>query len=152
MELEGIRKDTHVLLLTGIASPNQLILDLQPYTPHIHPLTYGDHHPFSDEDFRHINDEFESLPDPKMIITTEKDATRIYGREGLSAEVKEKMYILPVNIRFMLDQEEMFNQNIIGYVRKNSRNSILVKAKDDNKAKDGNHPGNRSRTISFRNH
>ena len=62
------------------------------------------------------------------------------------------MYILPVNIRFMLDQEEMFNQNIIGYVRKNSRNSILVKAKDDNKAKDGNHPGNRSRTISFRNH
>lgn len=151
MELEGIRKDTHVLLLTGIASPNQLILDLQPYTPHIHPLTYGDHHPFSDEDFRHINYEFESLPDPKMIITTEKDATRIYGREGLSAEVKEKMYILPVNIRFMLDQEEMFNQNIIGYVRKNSRNSILVKAKDDNKAKDGNHPGNRSRTISFRN-
>ena len=151
-ELDTISKDTHVLLLTGIASPHQLILDLQPYTSHIHPLTYGDHHSFSDDDFKRINEEFEALPEPKLIVTTEKDATRIYGKAGLSAEAKEKMYILPVTIRFMLDQEEMFNQNIIGYVRKNSRNSILVKAKDDNKSKNGNHTGNRSRTISFRNH
>ena len=151
-ELDTISKDTHVLLLTGIASPHQLILDLQPYTSHMHPLTYGDHHSFSDDDFKRINEEFEALPEPKLIVTTEKDATRIYGKAGLSAEAKEKMYILPVTIRFMLDQEEMFNQNIIGYVRKNSRNSILVKAKDDNKSKNGNHTGNRSRTISFRNH
>ena len=150
-ELDTISKNTHVLLLTGIASPHQLILDLQPHTSHIHPLTDGDHHSFSDDDFKRINEEFEALPEPKLIVTTEKDATRIYGKAGLSAEAKEKMYILPVTIRFMLDQEEMFNQNIIGYVRKNSRNSILVKAKDDNKSKNGNHTGNRSRTISFRN-
>ena len=91
------------------------------------------------------------MPSPKVIITTEKDATRLLHVEGLSDEVKSSIYVLPVNIKFMLDQEEMFNEKIIGYVRKNSRNSILAKGKDDHKPKDSHRAGNRPRTISFRN-
>lgn len=149
--LDSISKEENILLLTGIASPKQMIVDLSPYSKNITPMTFGDHHAFTPSDVERINSEFAALPSPKLIITTEKDATRIFGLEGLSEEVRHNIYALPVRIKFMLDQEETFNENIIGYVRKNSRNSILVKTKDENKSKDSHHSGNRPRTISFRN-
>ena len=149
--LDSIGKDCHILLLTGIASPQQMIEDLSPRCPHITPLTFGDHHTFTSSDVARINNEFAALPHPKMIITTEKDATRLIAVEGLSEEVRGAMFALPVKIRFMLGQEESFNEKIIGYVRTNSRNSILAKAKDDNKSSNGNNLRHRSRTISFRN-
>ena len=144
-------KDHNVLLLTGIASPRQMKEDLTPVVSKLSMLSFPDHHAFSQKDIEQISSEFAKLPSPKCIITTEKDAARFIGLEGLSNEIKENIYILPVRITFMLNQEEKFNENIIGYVRKNSRNSILVKRKDDNKSKDGNHSGDRPRTISFRN-
>ena len=149
--IDSIGKDCHILLLTGIASPQQMIEDLSPRCPHITPLTFGDHHTFTSSDVARINNEFAALPHPKMIITTEKDATRLIAVEGLSEEVRGALFALPVKIRFMLGQEESFNEKIIGYVRKNSRNSILAKAKDDNKSRNGNNLRDRSRTISFRN-
>ena len=141
----------HVLLLSGIASPEQMLIDLQERAGQITPLSFSDHHNFSKKDIMQINEVFAGLPSPKVIITTEKDETRLLNTEGLSDEVKRSLYVLPVRIRFMLDQEETFNKNIISYVRKNSRNSILAKSKDDNKSKDSNHSGARPRTISFRN-
>lgn len=144
-------KDHNVLLLTGIASPRQMKEDLTPVVSKLSMLSFPDHHAFSQKDIEQISSEFAKLLSPKCIITTEKDAARFIGLEGLSNEIKENIYILPVRIKFMLNQEEKFNENIIGYVRKNSRNSILVKRKDDHKPKDGNHSGDRPRTISFRN-
>lgn len=150
-KLDSIRKDENILLLTGIASPKQMIYDLKPYSEKITPLTYPDHHQFTKKDIERINEEFADMPSPKMIVTTEKDNSRLFGMDGLSDEVRHNMYVLPVRIKFMLEQEEEFNHKIISYVQKNSRNSILAKTKDDNKPKNGNNTGNRPRTISFRN-
>ena len=141
----------NILLLTGIASPDQLIVDLKGYQTQITQLAYADHHHFSRKDQEHINAVYEAMEEPNMIITTEKDAARLQTSEQLTHEVCDAMFALPIKVRFLLDQEENFNNQIISYVRKNSRNSILVKRKDDHKPKDGNHTGDRARTISFRN-
>jgi tetraacyldisaccharide 4'-kinase len=114
------------------------------------PLSFADHHNFNAKDVECINSTFEAMPSPKCIITTEKDAARLVGISTLSQEVKKNIYSLPVRIQFMLEQEDKFNENILGYVRKNSRNSILVKRKDDHKPEDSHRSGDRSRTISFR--
>ena len=150
MPLEQV-KGTNVLLLTGIASPKQMQEDLTAMGANITSLNYSDHHQFKRKDIRHINEVFASLPGPKMVITTEKDAVRLQDMEDISKEVRENIYKLPIKVSFMLDQEEEFNHKITGYVRKNSRNSILVKAKDEHKPKDSHHTGNGPRTISFRN-
>lgn len=150
IELDKLQ-DYHVLLLTGIASPKQMEHDLKPMTKDITNLSFGDHHSFKGKDINRINDAFESMPEPRIIITTEKDAVRLRETEGLYEKVKANMYELPIKVSFMLDQQDNFNEKIISYVRKNSRNSILAKRKDDNKSKDSYHSGNRSRTISFRN-
>ena len=148
--LEGL-SDYHVLLLTGIASPKQIYYDVKPHAKNVKSLAYGDHHAFKQRDIHHINETFANMPSPKVIITTEKDMVRLETTEGLSDEVRSNLYVLPVRISFMLEGEATFNENIIGYVRKNSRNSILAKGKDDHKSQDGHHTGNRPRTISFRN-
>jgi tetraacyldisaccharide 4'-kinase len=152
---DGIRKlddlkNQHVLLLTGIASPRQMLEDLSSQTAHLLPLSFPDHHDFTAKDVRRINDMFSSLPAPRCIVTTEKDAARLVALDGLSQEVRSRLYVLPVTIEFMLEQEDKFNENIIGYVRKNSRNSILAQGKDDYKSQDGYRVGDRPRTISFR--
>ena len=141
----------NVLLMTGIASPRQLKEDLAPLAKSITPMTFADHHNFTHKDLQRLNDTFEAMPSPKVIITTEKDATRLNDAEELGDELHKAFYVIPVNIKFMLEQEDSFNQNIIGYVRKNSRNSILAKAKDVHQSKDSHRSGDRPRTISFRN-
>ena len=151
--LDTITGNTNVLLLTGIASPKQMIVDLEPFTKNITPLTFADHHQFTSADIDRINQAYAQMPgNDKIIITTEKDNARLFGMEGLDDDVRKHLFVLPVAVEFMLEQEEDFKENIISYVRKNSRNSILAKTKDDNKSDNSNNPGNRPRTISFRNH
>ena len=143
--------DKNVLLLTGIASPEQMLIDLKNYAKEVTPLAFSDHHDFKKKDVDRINEAFNALPSPKLIVTTEKDETRLKQVEGLSDEVKSRLYVLPIKIQILLDQENTFNQSIINYVRKNSRNSILAQKPDDHKPKDSNSSRDRPRTISFRN-
>ena len=134
LSLNALPKNVNIMLLTGIASPQQMIVDLQAVSRHITPLTFSDHHQFTPTDIERINNTFAALPEPKIIITTEKDATRLTHATGLADSTKENIYALPIRIQFMLGGEEEFNNKIISYVRKNSRNSILVKRKNDHKA------------------
>ena len=146
-------KQRHVLLLTGIGSPKQMQHDLQPLAKQVTPLAFRDHHEFSKKDIQHINETFDALPSPSIVITTEKDAPRLLQQAtGLSDKVRANLYILPICVRFLQEQGEIFNNYIINYVHKNSRDSILVKRKDDSKSQDSNCAGDRTRTISFRNH
>ena len=145
-------RQCHVLLLTGIASPRQMIQDMTPRVASLTPLTYRDHHAFTAKDIRAINQTLDDLPEPRIIITTEKDTVRLEQTEGLSPEARACLYEQPVKPCFMQEQESNFNNHIIDYVHKNSRNSILVKRKDDHKSDNSHHTGNRPRTISFRNY
>ena len=61
----------------------------------------------------------------RLIITTEKDAARLKAQPALSEDLKPYIYAIPIEVEILLNQQESFNQNIIGYVRKNSRNSSL---------------------------
>lgn len=143
-------EDKHVMLITGIASPKQIIIDLKPHVKEMTTLAFSDHHQFKSKDIMKINETFNAIKGEKIIVTTEKDATRLEQLDGLSEEVKQNLYVLPIKVKFMINQEEEFNDKIIDYVRKNSRNSILVKRKDGHKSKDSHNSGNRPRTISFR--
>ena len=144
--------DRPVLLLTGIASPRQLQEDLAPYTSNITPLAFADHHDFSHRDVQQINDTFAQMPSKdKLIVTTEKDVTRLLLAEGLSDEVRQHLYVLPVDIQFMQDEQaQRFNDIITGYVRKNSRNSTLVTGKEEHRPRNDKPSTNKPHTITFK--
>ncbi len=144
--------DANVLLLTGIAGPRQMMDDLRPLVRTVTPLTYPDHYAFRRRDIEKINRAFDAMKGTqRVIITTEKDATRLQTVSGLSDDVRRSLLVLPVEVKFMLGGEEQFNDKILSYVRKNSRNGKLAERKNDDNAPDGDYPGNGARTISFRN-
>lgn len=130
ISLDEITADHHVIVLTGIASPQHLLLDLKEHTENLVPLSYRDHHNFTQKDVTKINNLYDSMPEPRMIITTEKDAARLTELDGLSDDVRRNIYALPIEISFMLDQGDDFNEYILSYVQKNSKNSILSKRKN----------------------
>ena len=134
-QIADLPKDTHILLITGIASPIQMLTDLEEATgTRPMSLSFPDHHYFRKKDIRLINKTFADMPAPKLLVTTEKDAVRLALSEGFTQEVLQQLYVLPIRVEFMLDQQELFNENIIAYVQKYSRNGILDKGKDDVKS------------------
>jgi tetraacyldisaccharide 4'-kinase len=118
---------TDVLLVTGIASPRPLIDALRPKVRSIETLTFGDHHDFSADDIRQIAERFGAMKSDgnKIIITTEKDGTRIKCHNLLIDSLKQYIFVQPIEIGILQDKLDIFNQHIIGYVRKDSRNSRL---------------------------
>ena len=150
----------NTLLLTGIASPRQMKEDLQEIiadsstttpTGTISTITFPDHHTFTQKDVERINNAFAAMPSPKIVITTEKDAVRLDDAIGLSDELRQHLYVLPVRIQFMQQgQEEKFAEHIMGYVVKNSRNSTLTKAVTEHKARKDAPSRDKPKTISFK--
>ncbi|WP_455586500.1 tetraacyldisaccharide 4'-kinase [Bacteroides sp.] len=123
--------DEQVLLLTGIASPDTIVQELERYTPHIDLLSFDDHHNFSARDMQLIKERFNKLKgEQRLIITTEKDATRLVHHPALDKELKKHIYVLPIEVEILQNQQDIFNQHIIRYVRENTRNSSISERKD----------------------
>ena len=116
----------HVLLLSGIGNPLQMEQDMRRYTRHITPLAFPDHHYFSPQDLQLVQNTFARMPEPKAIITTEKDASRLRHTPHLPADLRENIYVLPIEVEIMRNESKTFNQKIKDYVRQNPRNSSLA--------------------------
>ncbi len=128
IELGTLRKDNvHILLLTGIGSPMQMEQDLRRYAQHIKHLAYPDHYFYTDEDVKKLNHAIQELPHPRIIITTEKDATRLQGLKGLDETTQEALYVLPIEVEIMRHESTVLNKCITDYVHENIRNRNLDK-------------------------
>jgi tetraacyldisaccharide 4'-kinase len=108
-----------ILLVTGIANPSGLIEYLRRLTDKIEMLIFPDHHEFNQKDILKIQQTFDNIANPsKIILTTEKDAMRLQNPDIDSSIQKLPFFYLPIEIYIHQDQE-IFNQVILDYVRKN---------------------------------
>jgi tetraacyldisaccharide 4'-kinase len=128
---EKLLKDSFdILLVTGIVSPKQLRGHLKRFSKqkYIHSINYPDHHDFTEKDIEEIAQKFSSLTNKnKVIITTEKDASRFLAIPDLPKEIKKSLYYIPIRVEFLLNKEQKFNEIITSYVRKNKPNSRISK-------------------------
>ena len=85
-------------------------------------LDLGDHEFYTQADIQSIAGELDNIPEPKIIITTEKDTTRLMTMDNLPEDIIRHIWVLPIGIHFLQDKENMFNDKITGYVQKNLRN------------------------------
>ena len=144
--LSSLTGDEQILLVTGIASPTPLVKEVEAYTSHVRLLAFDDHHDFRNKDLQQIKEQFLQLEEWKrLIITTEKDATRLKNHPALDEALKPYIYVLPIEIEFLQNQQYIFNQTIIGYVRTYSRDSSLSERKDAHASGDCNYPRHRTR-------
>ncbi|MBN1107500.1 MAG: tetraacyldisaccharide 4'-kinase [Bacteroidales bacterium] len=113
-----------MVLVTGIANPEPLKIYLEHKFSDSVILSFGDHHTFIESDIERIKDAFLSLKTPKKyIITTEKDAVRLKEFANIAAPVRSFTWYIPVEIEFLNDDRDEFDNLIVSYVRKNKRNN-----------------------------
>ena len=123
--LSELSPQTHVLLVTGIASTVSLVEKIYEYTKHVTHMEYADHHSFTLSELRDISKTYAAIDaEDKLVITTEKDAARLRAC-SLDEDIANNLYILPIKVEFLQEQENKFNHYIIDYVSKNSRNRIV---------------------------
>jgi len=105
-------KNYEILLITGIANPNPLLEFLSKKEIKFTHLKFSDHHHFSSKEIEEIQQKFQAMKaDKKLILTTEKDYTR------LSNELKELSF-LEIRTQF-LASENKFNDIIKSHIEQN---------------------------------
>lgn len=115
----GELRGKSVLTITGIARPEPMLKQLEGMGAEVTPMTYPDHHSFSQRDIEHINETFKNfLCENGIVVTTEKDAARIIGLAGLSSSVKEKLFALPIEVDFLFNGDRAFKKIIYSYIDK----------------------------------
>ena len=108
-----------VLLFSGIARPQPLIEKMKTQFQHVEAITFGDHHPYTEIDVKHILEKAGQLPGAhKIVVTTEKDLARFINSPYLCQFDAVPLFVAPISIK--IDQEEKFNEEILSYVRKNA--------------------------------
>ena len=124
----------NVLLATGIGCPRQMQMDIASRFASVESMDFRDHHYYSIDDVNDILQRMMELPEPHIIVTTEKDATRLMTMPDLSDEIARHIWILPIKTKIMQEKDKMFNDKITGYVQKNLRNRRMAQNQDDDTA------------------
>jgi tetraacyldisaccharide 4'-kinase len=106
---------SNVLLICGIANPNPLKSFLAAQVHSYDMLRYADHHIFNSDDLADIKKHFEKIQaDNKIILTTEKDATRLVK---FADELKDyPVYVLPIEHSFLFGEGEGFDKLVAGFI------------------------------------
>lgn len=120
-------KDYEVVLVSGIANPKPLKeYIIENISKNITELEYSDHYNFKESDFKKIEQIYKSIEtDKKIIITTEKDAMRLQKFSNIADDLKDSFFYIPIQVKFLNNRTDNFNQQIIEYVRKNKKHSFL---------------------------
>ena len=103
----------------GIGNPKPFVEELKKRYHTVDFLPFGDHHAYKENDMKAVLDWYDKLDgEKKIIVTTEKDASRLTNSPYLCQFERTPLYDLPVTVRF--HEEEKFNEEILKYVRENS--------------------------------
>jgi len=102
-----------VILLSAIANTQYLEDYLVSKCTIVDTIKFEDHHYFTERDIELLVKIFEQEENKDLIIiTTEKDATRLHIHNQVLIEKRIPIFILPVEVAFHFDQKEEFNADI----------------------------------------
>jgi len=120
--ISEIGENDDILLLTGIANPQPALNHLMQFSSKISTLFYDDHHNFTANEIAQIDEYYSRLPEGSIIVTTEKDAARLKSYPFLTEKIKQNLFVLPLKIKILNNEQDLFIKTINEYVGKNSRN------------------------------
>jgi tetraacyldisaccharide 4'-kinase len=105
-----------ILLFTGIADPDPLATHLRQHARTFEHIRFPDHHCFTQSDLRRLAAQFSKFaPGPKVLVTTEKDATRLAN--DMSGTPLAGLPLAVAGMRaVILNDPERFGETIRAYV------------------------------------
>lgn len=118
------------VVFSGIAKPDDMIKYLSSHGEILRHFNFADHHTFTKEELKEIRDYFDNIVDANcVLITSEKDAARLYNTKALEVFSGVPLYVQPVRIEFLEqgDKELLINK-IEDYVKRNLRSNSVYSA------------------------
>lgn len=106
-------KDINVCLVSAIANPKPLEEFILKYNSQPDIINFPDHYYFREKDYELFNTKFTNLTKQKVLLLTEKDATK------LNFEKLEKIpvFAVPIEIKFHSLANTNIDEEIINYVK-----------------------------------
>ena len=112
-------KEKEIFAFAGIANPTFFYSFVKSKAKLMESHTFPDHFTFTRSKIYPIFDTYlKSSALNKAIVTTEKDAARLREIELLDDEFKKALFYIPIEVKFLKDQENNFNKQILTYARK----------------------------------
>ncbi len=113
-----------ILVFAGIANMYPLNDHLGKMANHLEKLCFKDHHKYTTRDLSKIRETFENIfTKNKIIVTTEKDAMRLFFPKIPDILKGLPIFYIPIEIKIHKNFRTAFNDQIVNYVKKNSGNS-----------------------------
>ena len=109
-------KGKNIILVCGIAKPQPLIEYISKDASDVHTLSYKDHHYFLSKDLEEIKSAYENWNvQDKVIITTEKDAARLYLHAEKLKSWRYRIVVLPIQVAFLFNKGPEFDSFVMNY-------------------------------------
>lgn len=103
----NLDKERHIVLVSGIAKPEPMLQHIEAQVAAVHLLKYPDHHYFTAANLDEILETCKNWKDKQpVIITTEKDATRLALKRELLQDWGIEIWVLPIEIAFLNGSED----------------------------------------------
>lgn len=110
-------KNTTALIVTGIAHPEVMEIELDARFKKTYLRSFPDHFQFSQTDVESIIRTFQNLEaTQKVLITTEKDATRLFHFRNMFLEAQIDLFCLPIKVKFDSTEKVGFDKAIKHYL------------------------------------
>ncbi len=114
---DEILKGKDVVLVSGIANSAKLVKYLEQKANKVYESRYKDHHYFDEYDLENIRETYRHIPgENKLIVTTEKDAVRLWPHRSWFLANNIPIFVQPIRIRFLDNDGELFDADIIKYI------------------------------------
>ena len=106
-----------LILFSGIAKDTPLRAYLSDTYKEVKRFNFPDHHKYSNGDIRKIAKAVEAYP-TACVATTEKDAQRIVDTKKVPGALRERLFQVPIEVRFLTPAEqEIFESTLLGLLR-----------------------------------
>ena len=106
-----------LILFSGIAKDTPLRAYLSDSYKEVKRFSFPDHHKYSNADIRKVAKAVEAFP-TACVATTEKDAQRVVDTKKVPEALRQRMFQVPINVRFLTPvEEEVFETTLLGLVR-----------------------------------
>jgi tetraacyldisaccharide 4'-kinase len=105
-----------IIMVAGIAKPEPMLQHLREQASNVHLLRYPDHHFFTINNLEEIRQTWKNWEQgSSIIVTTEKDATRLALHAKTLADWNIPLAVLPVRVSIM-GEDAAFNQLMTNYI------------------------------------
>lgn len=131
-DLRSLGENDTILAVAGIGNPRPFLKYLRGFRFKVGVRLFNDHHNFGENDINAIIDKFNSMPGKrKVIITTEKDAVRMFNNEHIPEEMKKVLFYLPIEVVFddEYSKDETFNSLLLSMTAQIKSTKTLQKPK-----------------------